>query len=800
MLWSSYNDEVSSRNQFGNINAYIIEESITRTLESVENSLFPVLLELNNDKKTKRALENAKKQIDNIIFFAPHIRQVVILKDGQTILDSNSSAKGAIDLKQVRFPDIAIDHYATRIHIGDVINGRFLPQKSQRPATSNKRKLIPILIEYAAGQKTGVYQLLVALNVQYFKNIFFNFQYLKQDGYAFLRLDGYPLLTSHNHAVHDYIVDKLKDLTKSGKNDGFLDFKKGIVPIEQYSIHLSNKYPLAVAVKTNHSTTFDLWVDNNLILIFGLITASFIILISAYFLYTDYHRTRRLRKEVHLLSTAVHQSPVSVLITEIDGTIQYANPAFQHIFGYEKKDWLGATPAILKSGKTKPAVYEGLWSAILNGEPWQGEFLNRTKDNRLVPTISAISPIFDSDNQITHLIGVLSDITPQKALQHKAMEATKQAKLANEAKSNFLATMSHELRTPMTGIRGIIDLLKSQGHEISVDLDLLQDLDNSSSALMMLLNDILDLSKIEAGKMQIELTPCNPAEIVQNVIHLFTKTADLKNIALVCNASPDDKNWFICDSLRLRQIISNLVSNAVKFTNAGQVSIELSYTMDNDEHETLNLNVEDTGIGMDEEQLARIFDPFTQADSSTTRQYGGTGLGLSITKQLCNLLQGTLEVQSQLNKGSRFSVKIPVERCAADHPLIAKGQETGHLNILLAEDNLVNRKVISGMLNKNGHTVITAENGKIAVSKAAQQQFDIILMDIQMPEMDGLDATRLIRKSSPYNSKTPIIALTADAFPEHHKHFKETGIDEIATKPIKWDLLETTIAILLSQK
>ena len=311
---------------------------------------------------------------------------------------------------------------------------------------------------------------------------------------------------------------------------------------------------------------------------------------------------------------------------------------------------------------------------------------------------------------------------------------------------------------------------------------------------MMLLNDILDLSKIEAGKLTTEITTCNPAKIIQNIKHLFHDLCDQKGVKITDNSDDFENQWVKTDGLRLRQIISNIVSNAVKFTENGYIDIQISILKITSEKSTLRIIITDSGIGMNEEQLKSVFDPFTQADTSTTRKYGGTGLGLTITKQLCELLKGRLDVKSQLDHGSTFTIDLPVFQALAPEHTKNTTHIYNELSILLAEDNPINQKVVTAMLQKNGHDVDIADNGKIAVEIANHKKCDVILMDMQMPEMGGLEATSIIRNQSNYNQDTLVLAFTADAFPEHHREFGKLGIKDVITKPFKWHDLEQKLA------
>ncbi|WP_417794451.1 ATP-binding protein [Terasakiella pusilla] len=793
MLFANFANEVRNRNTLNDVYARMIEESITRTLESVENSLFPILMELNEDENSPVNLHLLEKKIRNLIFFAPHIRQLIVLKNNIAVYDTNRTAKGVPDLSHLDFPERKNNHYSVSLTIGKTTQGRFLPIEGEDIPTNSHRQLIPVKLERQFLNRIGAYSFIVALNASHIERMFQRLDLNQLDGYNLLALDGTSMLLGEHHYEEAFIQSTLEKVLQQGRDEiTAVDYSYKI-PMRHAAIRLSSKYPLAVVIASEHHETAAVWFDDNRQLIFALCSATLLIVAAAFFLLMDYHRNRRLRKEVQLLSTAVHQSPVTILITDKHGTIEYANTALKDVYGYDPEDWIGRTPAILKSGLSDEKLYNTLWSHVRKGMPWQGEFINKTKSGKLVPTTTAVSPVIDEDGNFTHIVGIIADITAQKQLQEKAQEASRQARKANEAKSNFLATMSHELRTPMTGIRGIINLLRTQDVGPQETKNFLEDLDKSSNALLLLLNDILDLSKIEAGKLQIESRPCNPAEIIKTVLHLFKDAADTKNIVLTTNADTCKDEWVLCDTLRLRQIVSNLLSNAVKFTEVGQVDAHMEVVHKNDKTSLISIQIIDTGIGMTPDQTKNIFEPFTQADSSTTRKYGGTGLGLTITKQLCELLGGTISLESQHGVGTTFSVSIPLPTASAPAAEENDQSTLRALNILLAEDNAINRKVLSTTLRQKGNTVDSAENGKVAVSHAAQRRYDLILMDMQMPEMDGMDATKVIRASSPYNQNTPIIALTADAFPEHHKRFKELGINDVITKPVKWDTFESTI-------
>jgi len=426
---------------------------------------------------------------------------------------------------------------------------------------------------------------------------------------------------------------------------------------------------------------------------------------------------------------------------------------------------------------------------------YETEFRMRHKDGHYVWVLSKGNVVeWSEDGQPRRMTGTHSDITRRKAMEEALRKAKQEAEDANRAKSEFLATMSHELRTPMMGIRGVLELLRDNEVVLEQERDLLDDLDESSRNLMILLDDILDLSKIEAGKLRLVRNVRAPSDIVRNVANLFAPSAQKKNIHLKINVADLDDYWCALDDIRFRQVVSNLVSNAVKFTDEGYVEVLLEVQKGEGGKDMINVAVRDTGIGIDEEYIATIFSRFSQADQSLSKKYGGTGLGLAISHELSEIMGGELMVESKVGKGSVFTLSLPVERTAK--PVKNNNARTAlePLNILMAEDNLINQKVISAMLSKNGHAVTIASNGREAVEEAAKESFDLVLMDIQMPEMDGLEATREIRRTSGPNARKPVIAFTADAVKEHHEDFFKAGINSIIIKPVKFEDLNEEIA------
>ncbi|MDH3348300.1 MAG: PAS domain S-box protein [Desulfobulbaceae bacterium] len=649
----------------------------------------------------------------------------------------------------------------------------------------------------------------------------------------------------------------------------------------------------------------------------------------------DITERKKAEEELQQLSQAVRQSPVSVVITDKNGNIEYVNPWFEEVTGYRFEEVVGQNPRVLSSGKQDKAFYKEMWNTILSGKAWHGEFCNCKKNGDIYWESASISSIKGSNGEITRFVAVKEDVTDKKSMEIAIIKAKETAEAATKAKSNFLANMSHEIRTPMNAVIGMTHLALET--ELTPrQQNYLQKISMATKTLLSIINDILDFSKIEAGKLDIEQAKFNLTNLLEDVVALSIDKIAKNGVELLFYIDDKIPNVLIGDEVRVSQIFNNLLSNATKFTEKGEIKVSARLTERLDNKIIIECSVKDTGIGLTREQQKRLFQKFNQADTSTTRKYGGTGLGLSISKQLVELMGGNIWVESEQGKGSTFTFTLilgegkdrrkiekqslplnlrnlevliieenksvreqlsqalkafsfkVVTTSSCDNALqlyqeaidsrtpfelifsnwntqknyqgkicttidnnsdvtrppiifmtsVREEMETaayiqtrdmtsllvkpvtpsdvynaivdafgyselriksrraissGNMKnlqviqgakILLTEDNEINRMVAGEILEKAGIIVTFAENGLQAIESVKESEFELIFMDIQMPEMDGLTATREIRKLGYSIEKLPIVAMTAHAMTGDREKSLKAGMNDHLNKPI----------------
>lgn len=505
----------------------------------------------------------------------------------------------------------------------------------------------------------------------------------------------------------------------------------------------------------------------------------------------DITDTKRRNAEFEATVRAISRA-LGVIEFDMNGVILTANDNFLRMMGYRLDELQGQHHRIFcDSEYTRGAPYREFWHSLATGTLNAGEYRRRGKDGRIRWIQATYNPVFDSDGKPYKVVKFATDVSLRHEMETALREAKETAEQAAASKTTFLANMSHEIRTPMNAIIGFTELLldtqldgAQRGHLNTVRY--------SARSLLGLLNDILDTAKLEKGALELEQVDFSLFDLCQHICTSLRLSAQAKGLTLVLDYQPGLARYFNGDPLRIQQVLTNLVGNAVKFTQTGGVRLEVS-----GEGNDIHFAVRDSGIGIPEDRLERIFAPFAQADASMSRRFGGTGLGTTIAQQLVDLMDGRLRVESKLGEGSVFHVFIPL--AFASGASERQGPFSEHLSplhILAADDVPQNLQLLSLSLGRRGHTVVTARNGEEATEAFHQEQFDLVLLDVQMPVVDGLEAARRIRalEAAESHKRVPIIALTASVLEEDRVAARDAGMDGFASKPLEMEKLLQEIA------
>ena len=479
----------------------------------------------------------------------------------------------------------------------------------------------------------------------------------------------------------------------------------------------------------------------------------------------------------------------------------YFSPRWKAMLGHEE-DEIGPALSEWSSRlhpEDQPATLDAL-NAHLNGETkhFEATFRFRHKDGHYLWMLSRGMAVRDAEGKAIRMVGTHTDVSAQKQAEEALIHAKEAAEAGSRAKSEFLANMSHEIRTPMNGVLGMLNLTLETVLS-DEQRDYLGMAHSSANALLHIINDILDFSKIEAGRLDVNPEPVDIRVMAEELTRLHKHRCEEKGLAFMQQVDVALPAMLLLDPVRVRQVLINLLGNAIKFTHTGGVTLEIKRV-----GQGVRFSVRDTGIGIAKDNQATVFQAFTQADGSITRRFGGTGLGLSISYRLVGLMGGLIGLQSELGHGSEFYFMLPIEeprqgqaaQVAVSDPVLPPPRS---LNILLAEDNPINQKLAITLLAREGHRVSVVDDGEDAVAAVVQGHFDLVLMDMQMPRMSGLEATRQIRADEAIRQagRIPILALTANAYDEDRDACLAAGMDAFISKPIRRDTLFATIATMV---
>ena len=514
---------------------------------------------------------------------------------------------------------------------------------------------------------------------------------------------------------------------------------------------------------------------------------------------------KKAEEQILKLSRAVEQSPVSVIITSVEGNIEYVNPKFERVTGYSFKEVVGKNPRILSSGLLHSSEYKKLWDTILSGNDWTGEFQNKKKNGELYWASALISPVKDPDGKIIYFLGMQEDITERKKTEFELIRSKEKAEEMNRLKSVFLANMSHELRTPMVGILGFAQILKEQLSGTD-NVEMAELLVKSGKRLLTTLESILEFSQLESKQVYINNVKINVAEKINKLIENFADHLNEKKLNLKLDIKSKELSLLVDDRL-FSQALNNVIDNAIKFTMKGGVTIEIDKVLERNIVWGA-IRISDTGIGISKEKQKVIFEDFRQASEGKSRNFEGNGLGLTVAKKIIEMLNGYITVESELGMGSQFTIYLPAiadeSEKAKDLYLSnnnnknsKKNKDENHLpEILLVEDNEMNKEVVKIYL-KNICKVDYAKDDKTAIQLSAQKKYSIVLMDINLGNgLSGIEVMKKIKKINGYND-IPFVAITGYALHGDKEKLLDEGCSYYLSKPfMKNDLIDLVEKLL----
>jgi PAS domain S-box-containing protein len=632
------------------------EKHLTQTLEMVELAA----VGLAPGQSTDSISAHFSEQMNDALRKTPYLRSLSLVDEqGKVLASTSPNNVGSVLAMRSFFPDITQD--SLMIHVGALWQGRDLADGvAETPLAENVRNnrpgFIPVLRRIDNGDSR--HWIVGALNPEYFKLHFTQLLSADEGHTQILRHDGLLLLSSNGDDLPGQggAAGQVTEwLTRRDAGSLPQTLPDGSPVLTAYRV--SSRFPVLVAVHIDQNAILERWRDDARHISLVVLPVLFALSAAAFLVWRRQRkleeRERELSSQRKLAASVFAATNNAVFLTNPQGDIVTANPAFERITGYSVTEVLGRNPRLLASGHHDSDFYRQMWQGILKNGHWDGEIINKRKDGKLFYGILNINTVLDDNGQLKHYVGVTVDITERKQYEGELLLAKERAEAASLAKTTFLATMSHELRTPMNGVLGMTEVMlrspldEKQRRQLGIVRD-------SAVSLLGILNQILDFSKIESHNLQLEHTSLDINSLIHDLTALFAPAAEAKGVALYASPFPELPPDLFGDPLRLRQILTNLLNNAVKFTRAGKITVDAELR-----DGRVIITVTDTGIGIAEDKQQQIFEAFTQADGSHTREYGGTGLGLSISRRLAEAMGGSLTVDSTPGRGSQFTLNIP---------------------------------------------------------------------------------------------------------------------------------------------
>ncbi len=775
-------------------NALIFEDEIGQALQLVENTL-RALPEVSDEPLAEASPQWLHGVLRRLQHSQPAVRSLSILdRDGRVRASSQSGNLGAVVDTLGFLPADRNTGESSVLRVGPVWEGRDVgqarPTLPDQPGDADKPYFVPLLMRMGEGDEAV--WLLAALNPDYLLGRMERFHRPGSDRVHVSRLDGRVLFS-----------------TDEGPNGGvypltallpaILANELGTDESDALSAYRTLKsYPVFVSVRVDRLAVLADWRRKSAVI--ALVAVLGLASVLAGYLWL----MRRLRAgeqaeamqqaTIVRLSQALEQSPSGILIVNAQGRIEYSNPFLCQMTGYSATELQGRTPAMLDGAPVDKARYLEVLNQLQQGQIWRGEMLRRRRDGQVYPAQVVAAPLRDVAGHITHFVTVEHDLTQEKRTLAELAQARDHAEAATRAKSAFLANMSHEIRTPMNGVIGMVSLLLDS--PLSAEQhDQAQTVRESAESLLHLIDDILDFSKAEAGKLVLASAPLSPAELCRACARRLEVTAQSKGLKLVLDFADDTPPRVLGDAQRIQQVVVNLLGNAIKFTAHGQVVLRLRRATPG-----LRIEVQDEGIGIPPEAQPQLFQPFTQVDASSSREFGGTGLGLSICRQLVEAMGGRIGVQSASGAGATFWFELPLPAAPAAAAPEVVPPPVANLpplrgRVLLVEDQPVNQKLALAVLGRVGLDAVLAQNGREALERLRAHAFDLVLMDCQMPEMDGFEATERLRAGEAGEAAraVPVLALTANVMAEDLARCRASGFDGHVPKPFTLKALHAAL-------